>query len=251
MQNIKTSIAKTLAPKKIALVVGGSKGIGLAIAQKLIEDGFFVVATYNKTTPSLKDNNCIPIKCDITNSDDLANLHNVVAKLNYPLSCIVNNAGIVSKRESLEEMDENTIRKIFETNLISPMLLIKKFTELLKKGSLELGFASIINITSQAATFGGSNLSSYASSKGGLNTLTIALAKELATFGIRVNAISPAIIDTDMHNFVNQAQKDAIAKTIPLGYLGSVDEVANLASFLASQNSSYITGAIIPITGGR
>ena len=234
-------------PKKLALVSGGSKGIGLAIVQKLVQDGFFVIATYNSTKPQELPN-VLNIKCDIANSTQRGFLLYQVQQTGLPLTCLVNNAGIVSERLAFTEFSGEQIEHLLNVNLVGPMLLTQMLIPYITESVLKEGFASIINITSQAASFGGKNLAPYATAKGGLNTFTIALAKELGSFGIRVNAVSPAIIATDMHASSNLEE---LAKTIPLGYIGQPSEVAELVSFLASPKSSYLNGTIIPITGGR
>lgn len=231
--------------KQVAIVTGGAKGIGRSCVESLVNDGFFVIFTYNTTTP-ITQPNTLAVKCDITLSADRDALIHIVTHYvkHQSFICLVNNAGMTAQRQAFDDINEVIIRSILETNLIGLMLLTKDIIKIIKSTN---SAASIINITSQAAQFGGNNLTPYAVSKGGLNTFTIALAKENGPYGIRVNAVSPAIIATDMNSGVDSD----IMRSIPLRRLGLASEVANVVVFLASERSSYITGAIIPVTGGR
>lgn len=217
--------------KKTVLITGASKGIGLATAKKFEAEGYDVIVNYNKTTIS----GFKRIQADISSEEDIIKMFSQIQKLDV----LVNNAGISAADIQVEHMQFAELDQMFKTNTYSAFLCSREAIKLMKKSG-----GSIVNVTSEAAKFGGNNMANYSASKAAVNTLTVALAREVAKYNIRVNAVSPAIIDTGIH----PSDKSA---TIPMGRMGTPQEVADAIFYLASDSASYISGAILPVTGAR
>jgi 3-oxoacyl-[acyl-carrier protein] reductase len=238
--------------QKIALVTGGSRGIGRAIAEKLARDGFAVVLNYNKSrklamsiTRKLQRQGCVcvPIKADVTNEKEVERMVRKVLRQFKRIDVLVNNAGI-NKMQSFKGMEREDYDKLMDTNLRGSIIVTKKTLPFLKK---QVG-AKIIFITSANAFIGSWRRPAYVISKAGLIGLIRALALELAP-NILVNGIAPGYIKTRMTHFSPKELREKLKK-IPLRRLGKPEEVAALVSFLASSQNTYITGQIIHINGG-
>ncbi len=186
-------------------------------------------------------------QADLKNQEDLEKLFKTLDKSFPPLKYFVNNATAVNSRKSFEELTLDEIRAVFEVNFFGASLCLKEAIKRMKINKQ----GSIVNISSQVACFGGNKLTAYASSKGAINSLTIALAKELGCFNIRVNAISPGVIATHQHTDKSTEWIEQVKRQIPLERLGTPDEIARVVLWLLSDESSYLTGTIIPVTGGR
>ena len=246
----------SILESKIAVVTGGSRDIGRAIAIKLAEAGADVVVNYYKTESGALETvgaieslgrKAIAVKADVSKLDDIANLKaQTIATFGDEIDILVNNAGGLFARRSLAEFDEDFYELVMDVNFKSTVFVTQAFEPLMGKG------ASIINISSQAARDGGGGGSTlYASSKGAVSTFTRAMAKELGPKGIRVNALCPGLIGTKFHDdFTKDEVRTKVAAATPLRREGQAEEVADLVVYLATDQASFITGNNIDINGG-
>ena len=241
---------------KVALVTGGARDIGRAISLSLAEAGASVVVNYNASADqansvvaeiTAKGGKAIAVKADVTSSADVAKLMDATKKFGGgQIDILVNNAGGLIARKSITEMDEAFFDALMALNLKSVFLVTNAAIPLLADG------ASIVNLSSLAARDGGGPGGHvYAAAKGAVLTLTRGLSKELAPKHVRVNAVSPGMIDTTFHDLHTkpEARKATAART-SVGREGTSEDVANAVLFLASNASAYITGESIEINGG-
>jgi 3-oxoacyl-[acyl-carrier protein] reductase len=240
--------------KSIAVVTGGSRGIGAAISEKLGARGFHVIVNYvsneakaqevvNKITSA--GGSAEAMKFDVGNEEQVVQAVAEIAKKGMPLEVLVNNAGI-SEDSLILRLKKDSLDRTLQTNLVSAILLSREAVKLMMKNRK----GSIIQISSVVGEMGNAGQVAYASAKAGMIGLTKSLAKEVASRNVRVNAVTPGYIETDMTNELNETQKNAISQNIPLGCLGSANDVAQLVSFLAGPESKYITGQVIGVNGG-
>ncbi|OGT60447.1 MAG: hypothetical protein A3E85_04400 [Gammaproteobacteria bacterium RIFCSPHIGHO2_12_FULL_45_12] len=241
---------------KVAIITGASRGIGAATATLLANHGHSICINYfsqadkaNKLVETIRQSggNAIAVKADLGNEEDIIRLFEVVDQLLGPVTTLVNNAGTNGGISTVENITLDCLQSVFATNVYGTFLASR---EALKRMKQHDG-GTIINISSEAARFGGNNLSHYAASKAAINTFTIGFAREAAAYKVRVNTVSPGVIDTDMHTSASPERIAALMKSLPTGRMGSAREVAELVCWLASDEASYISGAIIPVTGAR
>ncbi|HXX58586.1 MAG TPA: 3-oxoacyl-ACP reductase family protein [Thermodesulfovibrionales bacterium] len=239
---------------KIALVTGGSRGIGRAICLLLSQAGAFVAINYNRAKEEaerLKEEIVMQgaeaelFQADIANPDEVKRLFSELGKQFGRLDILVNNAGII-KDNLLLGMELSDWDKVHDLNLRGAFLCTKFAVELM----MPRHSGKIINVSSVSAIKGGRGQANYAAAKGGLLSFTIACAAELSGKGIQVNAVLPGMIVTDMSSRVRKRAGDSILKEIPGGRFGEPVDVANLVVFLASDRSDYITGQMIAVDGG-
>lgn len=236
----------TEAPARVALVTGGSRGIGLAIARHLAEAGHSVAVTYRSTPPDEAIALGLhAVKCDVTNPDDVeAAFADVEEKLG-PIHIVVCNAGIT--RDGLVlRMGEDDFSDVINANLTSGYRVAKRSI----KSMMKARWGRIIFIGSVVGLAGQAGQANYAASKAGLVGLSRSLAREFASRNITVNVVAPGPIETDMIAALGEERAAAFAELVPLGRVGSTDEVAATVNFLSSELAGYITGAIIPVDGG-
>jgi dihydroanticapsin dehydrogenase len=240
--------------EKIALVTGGSRGIGFATAKILSENGATVVITA-KNLERLKKStleipNSIGIVADIRNKDDVKNVINKIIEKFGKLDILVNNAGIFPKIKQLHEIDEDDWNEVLDVNLTGQFRFTKEAIPYLQKTS-----GSIINISSDAGlkAYQGFNADAYSASKAALILLTKCWALEYAKDKIRVNCICPGVVDTDMTKPFLKTQKDRefMDNEHPIGRMGQPEEIAKAVMYFASDDSSWTTGAILAIDGGQ
>jgi len=240
--------------EKIALVTGGSRGIGFATAKILSENGATVVITA-KNLKRLKKStleipNSIGIVADIRNKDDVKNVINKIIEKFGKLDILVNNAGIFPKIKQLHEIDEDDWNEVLDVNLTGQFRFTKEAIPHLQKTS-----GSIINISSDAGlkAYQGFNADAYSASKAALILLTKCWALEYAKDKIRVNCICPGVVDTDMTKPFLKTQKDRefMDNEHPIGRMGQPEEIAKAVMYFASDDSSWTTGAILAIDGGQ
>jgi dihydroanticapsin dehydrogenase len=240
--------------EKIALVTGGSRGIGFATAKILSENGATVVITA-KNSERLKKStleipNSIGIVADIRNKDDVKNVINKIIEKFGKLDILVNNAGVFPKIKQLHEIDEDDWNEVLDVNLTGQFRFTKEAIPHLQKTS-----GTIINISSDAGlkAYQGFNADAYSASKAALILLTKCWALEYAKDKIRVNCICPGVVDTDMTKPFLKTQKDRefMDSEHPIGRMGQPEEVAKAVMYFASDDSSWTTGAILAIDGGQ
>ena len=239
---------------KVAVITGATRGIGYATAKKFLENGCKVVIfgskseTVKKALESLrKENKDYDVKGfypDLTNLKEVEEVFNKIKDLYGKIDILVNNAGI-SARESIYEYKEEDFKKIMDLNVNAVFNCSKAVSLIMKenKGGVILNTSSMVSIYGQPSGCG------YPASKFAVNGLTKSLARELGKDGIRVNAVAPGIILTDMMKSVPDNVIEPLIKTIPLGRIGRTEDVANAFLFLASDMASYITGVILSVDG--
>ena len=241
---------------KVALVTGASRDIGRAISISLANAGFKVLVNYyrdksmgEETVSIIKNNggDAIAVYADVTNSGDVSNMIKESQKVfGNEVHILVNNVGGLFARKKISEIDENFYDLLMDVNFKSVFLVTKAIKPIMPEGG------SIVNISSQAARDGGGPGSSlYSASKGAVTSYTRALAREFGPDGIRVNAITAGMTSTRFHDdFTSDEIRKKVAGATPLRREGKPEEIADLAIYLASESSSYITGANIDINGG-
>jgi NAD(P)-dependent dehydrogenase (short-subunit alcohol dehydrogenase family) len=247
---------------KIVLVTGGSRGIGAATALLAARQGWAVAVNYARDGEAaeqvvrqinaMQGGRAIAVQADVADEAQvLAMYARVDAELGR-LTALVNNAGVVDTTQRLEDMSVARLRRMFDINLIGALVCAR---EAVRRMSTRHGGAggSIVNLSSAAARLGGAGqYVDYAASKGAIDSFTIGLAKEVAAEGIRVNAIRPGLIETDIHASGGQPDRVAqLAHQVPMGRGGTADEVAQAAVWLMGEGASYTTMSLIDVSGGR
>jgi 3-oxoacyl-[acyl-carrier protein] reductase len=239
---------------EIALVTGGSRGIGKACAIALAAAGAEVILSYVSSPDKAeavvqeiksKGGTASAIKFDLANAEETSNAIDAIVKEKKNIGILVNNAGItrdgLSMRYSVEDWDA-----VLNTNLRGAFMA----SQAVMRPMMKARKGSIINISSIVGIIGNPGQAAYCAAKAGLIGLTKSLAKELASRNIRVNAVAPGFIDTDMTHALNDEQKTEMLKHIPLGRTGTGEEIAHAVVYLASPNSNYVTGQTIVVDGG-
>lgn len=246
---------------KAMIITGASRGIGAATALLAAEQGFAVVVNYNKNKSaaekvvaeiSAKGGKAVAIQAEVSKEEDVLRLFSETDSLFPNLHSLVNNAGILERQMRVEGMDVSRLNRVFAANIIGPFVCAR---EAVKRMSVKNGGqgGTIVNVSSIAARTGSPNeYIDYAASKGAIDAFTIGLSRELAEEGIRVNAVRPAFIHTDIHADGGEPNRvERIKDSIPLKRGGLAKEVAEAILWLATEKSSYSTGIFIDVTGGR
>ncbi len=243
---------------KVGLITGASSGIGAATAELLAEMGALVAIGYHQNEAGAEavrarivnaGGNAITIRADVRDRDQILPLvTHAVAELG-PIDILVNNAGSLVERQKIAEMTPRRWDEVMDLNLKSAMLC----SQAVMPSMIERKRGAIVNVVSIAGrTGGGPGAGAYAAAKGGLIALTKAMAKELAPHGVRVNAISPGVIDTPFHEvFSTPEMMSGFAASTPLGRIGTPGECASVIAFLASDAASFIVGETIEVNGGQ
>ncbi len=260
-----TSPAADMAPTQVAtsdvaIVTGGTRGIGEAVVRRLITEGRTVVASYvqNNTAASalvadLADapGSLTVVQADVANEADVLRIFAAADELGVVTS-VVNNAGLIFPIGRLADFDAARIERTMAVNVTGLLLCCREAVRRMSTESTGHG-GSIVNVSSRAASFGSPNdFIDYAASKGAVDTATIGLATEVAREGIRVNAVRPGLIDTDIHADAGFPDRVfALGDKVPMGRHGTADEVAATITWLLSDESSYVTGALLDVGGGR
>jgi len=235
--------------KKNVLLTGATGGIGEAICNKLLKNYNLIVVSRNeeKLKNFMRGNKSIikKIACDLKDSNQITKMIEEIISTNLNVDILVNNAGITDDSLFIR-MNYEKWQNVIKTNLDSNFLLSNAISKLMIKKK----WGRIINITSIVGHTGNLGQANYAASKSGLTGMTKSIAMELAKWNITVNCVSPGFIKTNMTESLNEEQKKVIIGKIPLGMIGSPNDVANCVEFLASDESKYITGETIHVNGG-
>lgn len=236
--------------KQIALVTGASRGIGRAIAERLADDGFFVVgtATSDAGADSISDylgENGKGIKLDVADVESIAEVIKTVTDEIGAPTVLVNNAGI-TRDNLLMRMKDDEWDDIINTNLTS----IFRMSKAVLRGMMKAKTGRIINISSVVGFTGNAGQANYAAAKAGMVGFAKSIAKEVGSRNITVNTVAPGFIDTDMTKELSDDIKNALLSSIPLSRLGEAKEIAHTVAFLASAGAGYITGETLHVNGG-
>jgi 2-dehydro-3-deoxy-L-rhamnonate dehydrogenase (NAD+) len=239
---------------RTAIITGGARGIGFAAAQKMLASGAAVAlwdidaATLGKAAASLaKSGRVYTAILDLTAEAVIGKAVEALIRDAGKIDILVNNAGITGGNAPLWELKPDVWRRVIEVNLVAPYLVCRAVVPHMTKA----GYGRIVNIASIAGKDGNPNASHYSASKAGLIGLTKSLAKELATTGVLVNAITPAAAKTEMFGQMTQAHIDYMLSKIPMNRFVNVEELAAMIAWLSSEDCSFSTGAVFDISGGR
>lgn len=239
---------------KVALITGATRGIGKQIAITLAKQGFDIAVNYRTSNDSLNETvkeiesygvRCLAVQGDVSVFEDCENMTKQVIEKFERIDVLVNNAGI-TKDMLFIRMKEEDFKQVIDVNLIGTFNMTKNVSQYMVKQRS----GRIINISSIVGIHGNAGQANYSASKAGIIGLTKSLAKELTSRNILVNAIAPGFIETDMTSTLKDDVKTNILNSIPLKREGKPEEVANVVKFLASEDSSYITGQVISVDGG-
>ncbi len=241
------------------VVTGGSRGIGAACARLAARKGWSVAVNYSISSDAAEalvadivfaGGQAMAIKGDVALEADVVALFDLAEAALGPVRGLINNAGILSRAATLSEIDLPRWERTLSVNATGSFLVAREAVRrMLRHGH----GGAIVNMSSMAAPLGAANeFIDYAASKGAVESMTIGLSKEVATAGIRVNAIRPGLIDTDLQRASGEVDRlQRLMTSVPMGRAGRAEEVAEAAIWLLSDAASYVTGAILPVTGGR
>ena len=247
--------------KNIVLITGGSRGIGAATALRAASLGYAVAVNYTSHADAANavvaqiegaGGTAMAVQADVADEAQVLAMYLQIDQRLGPLTALVNNAGVVDVAARVDEMNVQRLRRMFDINVLGSFVCTR---EALRRMSTRHGGkgGSIVNVSSVAARLGGpGQYVDYGASKGAIDTFTVGLAKEVATEGVRVNAVRPGIIETEIHASGGQPDRvRAMAPLVPMQRAGSAQEVANAIVWLLTPDASYVTGTIVDVSGGR
>lgn len=244
--------------RPVTVVTGGSRGIGAATCLRLAADGHDLVVGYVRDAAAAESvaegvraagARCVTVRVDTTVEADVEGLFDTAEEHLGPVTGLVNNAGVTGPLGRLADADTADLRRVVEVNLLGTLLCSRRAAVLMAGR----GSGVIVNVSSGAATLGSpGEFVHYAATKAAIDTLTVGLSKELGPDGVRVNAVAPGAVDTDMHATMGDPDRvHRMAPSIPLRRPGRVEEIAAAISWLMSPEASYTTGAVLRVAGGR
>lgn len=228
---------------RVALVTGGNRGLGLAIARRLSDEGCRVAVTYRSSPPT--DDRLLAVNCDVTDSADIDAAFTTIEETLGPVEILVSNAGI-TKDNLVMRMSEDDFTSVLDANLTAGYRVAKRAL----RAMMRARWGRIVFVSSVVGLGGQAGQANYAASKAGLVGLGRSLAKEFASRNLTVNIVAPGPINTDMIDALTDDQKAAIVSAVPLGRFAEPDEVAAAVTFLTSDSAGFITGAVLPVDGG-
>ena len=241
---------------KVAIITGASRGIGFAIAEAYVREGARIALCGSRLSSAEKavsilrerypDADMLPIGVNVNDTEEIKAMVSAVVSKWGRIDVLVNNAGITSTKSILEMTDED-FTSVIDINLVGPFKIIREVAKVMRDN----GGGSIINTSSMVGSYGGKMQTAYSSSKFGINGLTKSCAKELGQYNIRVNAVAPGAVATDMaKEFTSDKMRQFLAMMTPLGRMAEPDELAGAYVYLASDEATFTTGTIVNVDGG-
>lgn len=240
--------------KQTAIVTGGSRGIGRAVAVRLAKDGMNLVINYRGNSEAAEETErlcrelgaeVLLVQGDVSRAEDCEKLAAQAKEAFGRVDVLVNNAGI-TRDGLLARMTEEDFRAVLDVNLVGPWNMMKAVNRIMMKQR----YGRIVNLSSVTGLMGNMGQTNYAAAKAGILGMTKSYAREVAGRGITVNAVAPGFIDTDMTEAMPEGAKDKIITGIPMGRTGKPEDVAEAVAFLASEQAGYITGEVLRVDGG-
>ncbi|MBN0047073.1 SDR family oxidoreductase [Streptomyces actuosus] len=242
----------------VTVVTGGSRGIGAAVCRRLAEDGHDVVVGYVRDSGAAEDVaaaarlagvRAVTVQADTSVEADVERLFDTAEQSLGPVTGLVNNAAVTGPLGRLADVGTGVLRRVVDVNVTGALLCARRAAQLMTPR----GAGAIVNISSGAATLGSpGEYVHYAATKAAVDTLTLGLAKELGPDGIRVNAVAPGVVDTDMHTAMGEpGRAHRMGAEVPLRRAGRAEEIAAAVAWLMSPEASYTTGAVLRVAGGR
>ena len=240
------------------LITGASQGIGRATAIEAAKKKSFVGINYSKNSDAAEScleavkshgGDGIILKCDVADNVAVKDMFKKFLDKSGTLDGVFNNAGITGPISPIQDLDPADLKLLIDTNVSGAFFVAQETARIM----INQKYGAIVNMSSIAADIGGGGeFIHYAMSKGAIHSLTYGMAKELGKHGIRVNAVAPGLIDTEIHAKAGDASRvDRLMPSVPLGRVGGAEEVAQTVMWLLSEQSSYISGSIVPVSGGR